>query len=501
MNHILALDQGTTTTKAILVDAVTGMIVHSVARGTRIDFPRPGHAEQSAEEIYEAAVDVLVRCAAQGDVRPRALALSNQRESVVLWSRSTGRAVGPVLGWQDARTEPLCAELEQAQHEVTARTGLALDPMFSAPKIRWLLDQALGSGHQISDLMAGTIDSWLVYRLTGNHLIEAGNASRTLLMSLDTLGWDPWLTELFGIPSAILPQIRPSADDFGFVSCGIPELDGMPIKAVMADSHAALFSYSDGKDGHAKCTYGTGSSIMVPTATRSPGATLAWLTDDGPQFAHEGNIIASGAALDWTARLLGLEGAGPAGRQLADLAAQVDSSAGVHVVPAFAGLGAPYWDRNAVGLIEGLSLGSTPRHVARAALEGVAHQICDVVESIAQHDAAEITRLFADGGASASPLLMQIQADVLGIDISVLSVVEASAHGAAKLAAQVLGHDRWPLNQEVAHYTPKTSQQERRNQRLAWSQAIARSRFSANNSHTSRWDEHLSHSHNNDDRS
>lgn len=388
------------------------------------------------------------------------IALSTQRESVVGWSRS-GEAVGPVLGWQDVRTADWCARLPSSVDElVRRRTGLRVDAMFSAPKMRWLLDR--------SDALVGTVDAWLVHRLTGcrEHLTEAGNASRTLLYDTRELDWSPELLEAFGVPRSALPEVRPSNAGFG-VTAGVPGLpDGIPIIAVLADSHAAMYGQGCTRAGMAKATYGTGSSVMTPVdGFVESGCTLAWLTDR-PVYALEGNIVSSGAALAWTTDLLGLPDVGA----LTELAATVPSAEDVILVPAFAGLGAPHWDREARAALTGMSSSTTRAHIARAAVDAVAHQICDITDTIP----GDLSSLRADGGATVSGLVMQTQADLLGRPVEAADVPEVSALGAAELAWTTLGETTsWAARRSYRTFGPRLDAAARSRLRAHWAGAVA----------------------------
>lgn len=475
---VLAVDEGTTNAKAVLVDASTGTVVARGAHPVGITFPAPGWVEQDAEQLWAATLAAVEQCLqAAGDVRPAALAVSNQRESVVAWRRSTGEPVGPVLGWQDARTAAACAALgDDVRGLVRTRTGLSADPMFSAPKMRWLLDAAHAQGVPTDDLAVGTVDAFLVQRFTGTAATEAGNASRTLLLDLTTLDWHPELLEAFGVPASVLPPVCGSDEGFG-TTLGHGRLPaGVPLAAVLADSHAALYAHGCTTPGTGKATYGTGSSVMAPVAGRQTApdgvaTTLAWVAGGAPTYAREGNVLASGAALDWAAGLLGIGG----GAALSELAAQVPDSGGVDLVPAFAGLGAPTWDRSATGLITGVTGGTTRAHLARAALEAVAHQVADVVEAVESDGRAHVDVLHADGGATASDLLMQLQADLLDRPVLVADAPEASALGAAALAARTLGLP--PVASAPGRLVEPTSDPERRGAaRARWHQAVLRSR-------------------------
>lgn len=478
---ILAIDQGTTTTKALAVELLTGNIVASISTTNSISFPAPGSVEQDAEQIWNAVREVAAAAAFGLANSFQGIAISSQRESVVAWSKSSGLPLAPVLGWQDARTAQFCEELAEHSQKVLEITGLALDPMFSAPKIRWLLDHLVGQGIDVDDIAVGTVDSWLIFRLTGNHFIEIGNASRTLLMNLETGQWDGWLLDLFGIPEHVLPQIVPSIHHMGVVAEGIPGLEeftGVPVLATLADSHAALLVHHVPGEQVAKATFGTGTSVMATSAMTDAdvpvSSTVAWQLNDQMTYASEGNIIASGSCLDWTARMLGCPDGVVPGKWIVDLAQTVDSTESVQLIPGFSGLGAPYWNRSASGSIVGLSLGSGPAHVARAATEAVAHQVCDVIEAIEQASGMPIGTIVADGGASASSFLMQLQADLSGKTVEVSPVEAASAYGAAKAAAMSLGIAPWEKASVTFKYTPQLNQEARDQSRTAWKLAMQR---------------------------
>ncbi len=472
---VLAIDQGTTNTKAVLVGA-DGRVLTTGAAPVGVESPQPGWVEQDAERIWASLLAAVAACRAGApEVRVAGLALSTQRESVAGWNAATGRPVGPLLGWQDRRTASWCAAHlgEAARRTVHDRTGLRVDPMFSALKMRWLLDH-----HSGGDIRLGTVDTWLIWRLTAGaaYLTEAGNASRTLLYDITALDWSPELLEAFGIPVSALPRPRASDAGFGTVA-GVPGIpDGTPIVAVLADSHAALYGHGCTTPGTAKATYGTGSSVMAPVAgpdgAESPvPVTLAWVIGGAPTYALEGNILSSGATLAWAAGVL----TGGDVAALIALAESVPDSGGVTLVPAFAGLGAPHWDRDAHALISGLGEGSGRAHIARAAVDSIGHQIADVVDVI---DARTPLRLFrADGGATASALVVQTQADLLGRDVQVGDVAEVSALGAARLAWAALGRDvSWPgAGGEIYH--PKADEDERRRRRQHWAGEVARTRF------------------------
>ncbi len=483
---VLALDQGTTNTKALLIDPVSGRILASASAAVAISFPAPGWVEQDAAQLWDATLTAATGCLASvPGVRVEAISISSQRESVVCWDTRTGSPLGPVLGWQDARTAAWCAELTASDPGAAAlvrdRTGLSLDPMFSAPKMRAAIATAIAAGARTDDIAVGTVDSWLLWCLTGEHVTEMGNASRTLLLDLESCAWDAELVELFGVPESALAQVRASDAGFGRTLPGGPLPAGVPVVAVLADSHAAMYQQGCTRPGTGKATYGTGSSVMTPVAAPKSApagisTTLAWHAGGSATYAREGNIVASGSALDWMAATLGAPEGTSGGAFLTDLAQSVPDSGGVAFVPAFSGLGAPYWDRTAAGLIVGMTAGTTRGHLARAALESVAHQVADVVEAIESDGAARIDVLRADGGATLSGLLMQTQANLLGRPVRTGKTPEASALGAATLARRTLGYPA-PHAEPGGQIDPEPT--DCLPARRAWARAIARSRGQA----------------------
>jgi glycerol kinase len=480
---LLAIDQGTSATKAMLVDA-DGQIVARASAPVGQSHPQPGWVEQSPAEIWDSVRAAVADCLGGHEAAAvAAVGLSTQRESLVLWERGSGDAVGPLLSWQDQRTAPHCARLrrEGAGDRVRALSGLPVDPMFSAPKATWLLDahDPDRARSRRGELCLGTVDSWLLSRLGGEHVIEAGNASRTQLLDVKTCHWHPELLELFGIPEDVLPHVVSSAGPFPAVR-GLPPLkDGTPVLAVMGDSHAALFAHAGWRPGQVKATYGTGSSIMslgrLPdSGSQALCATIAW--DDGtPQPAVEGNIRASGATLTWLAAVLETSP-----EALAERAAT--SSEGVHLVPAFGGLGAPWWDDEAVGLFSGLTFGTRTPQLARAALESIAFQVEDVVAAV-DREIAPVQTLLADGGPTANRVLMQLQADTGGRRVSVARSRELSALGVAHLAGVGAGlWDRGTLesfDRAGDVYRPLEAEPSRRQRVARWHAAVARARTRA----------------------
>ena len=478
---ILAIDQGTTNSKAALISA-DGQFISSGSAPVGISSPQPGWVQQDADRIWTSVLEAMAACLETApDTKIIGVALSTQRESVVGWQASTGAPLGPVIGWQDRRTTSWCSEnlTDQDRQLVHARSGLRVDPMFSAPKMRWFVDH-LPVGAPLDDVRLGTVDSWLIWRLTdgAQHLSEAGNASRTLLYDITELDWAKDVLDIFGVPATALPA--PVASDHGFgTTSGMPLVpDGTPVLAVLADSHAALFGQGCTDVGQAKATYGTGTSVMSPVAELSTSdervpTTLAWVIDESPTYALEGNILSSGATLAWTADLL-TDGNVD---DLITLAESVPDSGGLTLVPAFSGLGAPHWDRDAHALISGMSSATTRAHIARAAVDSISHQICDIVDVI--EDRSGSLQLFrADGGATAAALVVQTQADLLGREVEVAEVAEVSALGAAKLAWRTLGQEAaWPSYRSGRIYRPIMDASERGRRRRRWAGEISRTTF------------------------
>jgi glycerol kinase len=449
---VLALDQGTTSSRAIVFDE-RGDVRGVGQRAFRQIFPQPGWVEHDPEEIWQSQLAAARAALAQAGVAARELAcigITNQRETTLLWERGSGRPVANAIVWQCRRTAPLVEELRARglTDLIRARTGLIPDAYFSATKIAWLLDHVPGAraAAERGDLAFGTVDTWLIWKLTGGaaHVTDRTNASRTMLLNLDTLRWDPDLLAALGVPAALLPEVRPSVADFGIAA---PEWLGaaVPITGVAGDQQAALFGQGCVAPGAAKNTYGTGCFLLMHTGGRriDPGdgllATAAASADGTPQYALEGSVFVAGAAVQWLRDGLGII---TSPEECEPLAASVPDSGGVVVVPAFTGLGAPHWDMYARGAILGLTRGSTRAHIARATLEAIALQTLDVVEAMERSAGQSLAELRVDGGGAANDLLMQIQADLLGRPVVRPAVTEITALGAASLAG--LGAGVWP---------------------------------------------------------
>ncbi len=482
---ILAIDEGTTNTKAVLVDDA-GRIVAESSRALSIAYPQPAWVEQNAWEIWQAslaaAAQVLEDVPAE---RVAALALTNQRESVLVWERATGRPLGPCVTWQCKRSAPFCAELRQRDlaDTIYRLTGLAIDPMFSASKARWLLERIPDGQRraQAGEICLGTVDSWLLWNFTGGavHACDVTNASRTQLFNLQTLSWDDALLGIFGIPAAALPEVRLSSAIHGETVAlpGIPA--GLPIGALIGDSHAALYGHAGFQPGAIKATYGTGSSLMTPTparvlSQRGLSSSIAWGYQQAT-YCLEGNIYVTGAAVQWLADFLGLGSP----QEVEALAAQVSDTGGVYVVPALAGLGAPYWKDSARGLITGLTRGSTAAHVARATQESIAFQVRDVFETMQAEAGTPLQVLLVDGGATRNQALMQFQADILGVPVLRSLASDVSALGAAYLAGLAVG--LWASEAEIGalhrpqmRYEPALDPALRAQLLAGWQEAVAR---------------------------
>ena len=486
--YILAIDQGTTNTKVLLVDP-HGTIIAQAARPLTQRYPQPAWVEQDADAIWRSVRDAIDAClAAAADPHLAAIAITNQRESVALWERESGRPVGPVIVWQCRRTADFCAGLRARGLApfLAERTGLAIDPLFSASKMRWLLDH-VADGQQRAErgeLCLGTMDSWVLWNLTGGqvHACDLTNASRTQLLDIHTLRWSEELLELFGVPRAALPDVRPSSSDFGVsVACGrLPA--GVPIASMIGDSHAALFGQAGFVPGAVKATYGTGSSLMTPTpapvlSSHGLSTTVAWALDrERVTYALEGNIAVTGAAVQWLGEFLGL--ANPA-EGVADLAARVEDAGGLYLVPAFVGLGAPHWNDAARGLISGLTHSSTAAHLARATIDAIAYQVRDVFDVMQAEAGVDLTALLADGGASRNDTLMQFQADIIGRPVLRSTSAEISPLGAAYLAGLAVGIWRTldaisQLPRPRERFEPRMSAQERVARYAGWQTAVAR---------------------------
>jgi glycerol kinase len=491
MSLILALDQGTTSSRAILFDRA-GQLRGVAQREFGQSFPQPGWVEHDPAEIWQSQLAVARQVLAEQHVDAAdvaAIGIANQRETTLLWDRATGQPVHPAIVWQDRRTAGFCDGLRRSGHAelVQRKTGLVIDAYFSGSKLRWLLDHVPGARDRAErgELAFGTVDSWLLWNLTGGrlHATDATNASRTLLYDIHLGRWDDELLQLLRIPPSVLPEVRSSSEVYGETTA---ELFGRPITigGIGGDQQAALFGQTCFDRGLAKNTYGTGCFLLMnvgrePIASRHQLlTTIAWRRGDVVDYAMEGSVFVGGAVVQWLRDGLGLV---KSAADIETLAATVPDSSDVYLVPAFAGLGAPHWDQYARGTITGITRGTTAAHFARAALEGIAFQVADVLEVMRADSGIPIRELRVDGGAAANNLLLQFQADLLQVPVVRPTVTETTALGAAYLAGLAVGYwrnvDDVRVNWQVDRtFEPTMSADESAHRRGRWAEALQRSR-------------------------
>jgi len=501
MTYVLALDQGTTSSRAILFDSA-GAIAAVAQKEFQQFYPQAGWVEHDPTEILTSqlscAREVIAQMEALGNVgaRPRdvaAIGITNQRETVIVWERATGKAIHPAIVWQDRRTAAQCKALEEsgAGETVSSKTGLVLDPYFSATKIKWILDHVEGAQARAErgELAFGTVDSWLVWNLTSGHkhVTDVTNASRTLLFNIVKGEWDQELLRLFGIPASMLPEVKWSCERVAEVTTTlgpVPDLVGVPIAGIAGDQQAALFGQLCWSAGEAKNTYGTGCFLLQNIGTEFMRSkhklitTVAASAQKRLEYALEGSIFIGGAVVQWLRDNLKLIAASS---DVEALAASVPDTGGVVFVPAFVGLGAPHWDAHAAGMLIGLRRDTGPGHIARAALEAIAFQVADVLEAVHSETGAPLQALRVDGGAAVNDLLMQFQADVLGVPVVRPRVTETTALGAAYLAG--LATSFWPSPDALraerkgdVRFEPKMSSSERSDRRGLWQRAVERAK-------------------------
>ena len=492
MSFILALDQGTTSSRAILFGH-NGAIERVVQREFRQIYPQNGWVEHDPEEIWTSQIAVAREAIGSGRVTPSdiaAIGITNQRETTVVWERASGKPIHNAIVWQDRRTAEICDNLRQEGHAgvIQEKTGLVIDAYFSGTKIQWILDNVSGARAKAErgELACGTIDTWLMWKLTGGrlHVTDPSNASRTMLYDLTTCQWDDQLLALLNVPRSILPSIRSSSEVYGETAAGVFDRT-IPLAGVAGDQQAALFGQNCLKHGMAKNTYGTGCFMLMNVGDKPQIsknrllATLAWkLGPNVPaQFALEGSVFIAGAAVQWLRDGLGII---QSSAEVETLAASVPDSGGVFLVPAFAGLGAPHWDAYARGTILGITRGTTKAHIARAALEGIAYQVADVLDAMQSDSGIGINQLRVDGGASVNNLLMQFQADILQAPVVRPKIIETTALGAAFLAGLAVGF--WKDHSEIETiwqadrvFEPTMKASEVIFRRQRWKQALERS--------------------------
>jgi glycerol kinase len=465
MTCVLAIDQGTTGTTCLVIGK-TGRILGRAYRDITQHYPAPGWVEHDAHEILDRTVAAAREAIANAGVAPIALGITNQRETIVVWERATGRAVHRAIVWQDRRTADRCRDLAPHASMIADKTGLVTDPYFSATKLEWLLQQpGLRERAMRGELAAGTIDSWLVWHLTGgaSHVTDHTNASRTMLYDLGTRAWSPELCALFSVPPDMLPRIVPSS---GLLGTALPALLGheIPIMGIAGDQQAALFGQGGWLAGSGKNTYGTGAFLLLNTGQRRPPSGAGLLTtmacdeQGAPVYALEASIFIAGAAVQWLRDGLGIIAASG---ETEALAASLAGNDGVYFVPALVGLGAPDWEPNARGTIVGITRGTTRAHFARAALEAMAYATYDVLGNMREQGGVPFDRLRVDGGATANDWLMQFQADVLGVPVERPDIVETTALGAAGLAGLAAGlwanGDEFLAGRQFARFIPSES--------------------------------------------
>ena len=490
MAFILALDQGTTSSRAIVFDP-EGSIRAVAQREFEQLFPKPGWMEHDPEEIWRSQIAVAGEALQHAGIGPRELAaigITNQRETTLLWDRDSGQPLHNAIVWQDRRTAAMCDRLRAQGHEalVAEKTGLVIDAYFSGTKIAWLLENVEGARRQAEagKLAFGTVDSWLIWKLTAGrrHVTDASNASRTMLYNIHTGEWDDELLAMLGVPRSVLPEVRSSSEVYA--ETVVPDLQGVPIGGVAGDQQAALFGQLCFDRGMAKNTYGTGCFALMNIGSQATPSkqklvtTVAWKLGGRTEYAMEGSIFIAGAVVQWLRDGLGLI---RTAAEIEQLAASVEDNGGVYLVPAFAGLGAPHWDPYARGVLTGITRGTSRAHIARAALEGIAYQVADILELMRADTAIDIKELRVDGGAAANNLLLQFQADILGAPIVRPKVTETTALGAAYLAGLAVGV--WKSQDEIrAHagvdrrFEPAMSRDQAAGLRRRWQQALERAK-------------------------
>jgi glycerol kinase len=487
--YILALDQGTTSSRAMIIDA-TGKVCSLAQRPFRQMFPQPGWVEHDPVEIWSSQIGTAAEALAGAGMSAKDIAvigITNQRETTILWDRKTSEPIHNAIVWQDRRTADYCDKLRAEGHAglIQAKTGLLPDAYFSGSKLRWLLENVPGARERANrgELAFGTVDSWLIWKLTGGarHVTDATNASRTMLFNIHTLHWDEELLALLEIPRSVLPEVVPSSGECARASS---VLEGVPIAGIAGDQQAALFGQMCTKPGMVKCTFGTGAFMLMNMGSRAPQSqhqlltTIAWSLNGKVEYALEGSMLMAGAVVQWLRDELQII---RASADIEALASSVPDAGGVVLVPAFSGLGAPHWDQHARGALLGMTRGTSKAHIARAALEGIALQVMDVLESMQADAGVSLSELRVDGGAAANNMLMQLQADLLGVRVVRPKNAESTALGAAYLAGLGVGY--WSDIEALAKqwetdriFEPQMDDSARDKIRTRWKRAVDRSR-------------------------
>ena len=489
MPYVLALDQGTTSSRALLCDQ-TGAVRAVAQREFRQIFPQPGWVEHDPEEIASSQIVVVHKALTQVGAMPgdvAAIGIANQRETTIVWNRETGEPVYNAIVWQDRRTADFCERLRKDGHEdlIRERTGLLIDAYFSASKVSWILENVHGARHlaESGKLAFGTVDSWLIWKLTGGHVhaTDASNASRTMLFNIHTGEWDRELLDLFGISSLMMPAVRSSSEIYGEVS--EDGLEGITIAGIAGDQQAALFGQRCVKPGLTKNTYGTGCFMLQNTGRRAVPSgnrlvtTVAWRIGGVTEYALEGSVFVGGAVVQWLRDGLRIIRKSAEAEPLAN---SVPDNGGIYFVPAFVGLGAPHWDSYARGSIFGITRGTTAGHLARAAVESIAYQVADLLDAMRSDSGVAVDELRVDGGAAANDSLLQFQADILGLPVVRPANTESTALGAAYLAGLAVGFWKDGIESVGAtnnrRFEPKMLESQARSLRARWSEAVARAK-------------------------
>lgn len=485
--YILAIDQGTTSSRAILFNK-RGEMVASAQKEFPQYFPKPGWVEQDANEIWLSVLNVYMEVLVRGKIKAQeiaAIGITNQRETAIVWDKNTGEPIYHAIVWQSRQTSEICKQLAEDGREemIREKTGLLIDPYFSATKIKWILDNVEGAREKANkgELLFGTVDSWLVYKMTGGkvHATDYSNASRTLLYNIYDLQWDEELLALFGIPASMMPKVCPSSGLFGKTEGKFFDT-AIPIMGIAGDQQAALFGQMCYEPGMAKNTYGTGCFMLMNTGTKPAKSehgmltTIAWGIDGKVEYALEGSVFVAGSAIQWLRDGLKMIDSAP---QSEELARTVSDSDGVYVVPAFVGLGAPYWKPDAKGAVFGLTRGTTKAHFVRATLDSLAYQSTDIIRAMMLDSGIELQKLKVDGGAVKNNLLMQFQSDILGVPVERPVVSETTALGAAYLAGLAAGF--WKNREELSDnyqvervFEPSISQEQREQLLNGWGKAV-----------------------------
>ncbi len=491
MPYILAFDQGTTSSRAIVFDHAAAIVAVAQQEFRQI-FPKPGWVEHDAQEIWATQIGVAIQALGRAGLRPRDIAgigITNQRETTVVWDRETGQPIYNAIVWQDRRTAEFCDRLKAGGHEdfIRERTGLVIDAYFSGSKVRWILDNVPGARERADagKLAFGTIDSWLVWKLTSGktHITDVTNASRTMLFNINTLQWDEDLLTLLGVPANMLPEVKSSSEIYGNVSTTLG-VENVPVAGIAGDQQAALFGQMCVSPGLTKNTYGTGCFLLqntgeTPVVSRNRLlSTVAWQAGGKTHYALEGSVFIGGAVVQWLRDGLGIIAKSS---DIETLAASVEDNGGVYLVPAFAGLGAPHWDPYARGTIVGLTRGTTAGHIARAAVESIAFQVADLLQAVRDDAAIDLAELRVDGGAAANNALLQFQADLLGVPVVRPKVTETTALGAAYLAGLAVGF--WDSVDALARhwqvdrrFEPSAAPADAAARRAEWHEALGRSK-------------------------